>query len=206
MTQQKDAAPRWHDPRHGWVDGRQVEVPGKSAILRLFAPLSFPQFQFLEQVHSVTGLVKRRQLRRQISPQNLGHLLKNLPRLETLVTSHGEFSGSRGGPSGIEVCCRIAVLFNSLFVPTTLPDLASAIQHTISRRLKRVSVFEDFNDRLALALENDTESLIQVETGPAVCPLLATAFASKSYELEHLSLSYIVDAQQFLNVCQPSNT
>jgi hypothetical protein len=82
---QKDATTRWHDPRHGWVDGRQVEAPGKSAILRLFAPLYFPEASILQQVHSVTGLVIRRQLRRQISPHCLKALLKNLPQLESLV-------------------------------------------------------------------------------------------------------------------------
>lgn len=82
---QKGATARWHDPRHGWVDGRQVEAPGKSAILRLFAPLHFPQAILLQKVHSVTGLVIRRQLRRQISPRCLNALLKNLPQLQTLV-------------------------------------------------------------------------------------------------------------------------
>lgn len=202
---QKDTASTWHDPGHGWVDGRQVEAPGKSAILRLFAPLLFFGPVPL-QVHSVTGLVVRRQMRRQIWPRCLKAILEILPQLETLVYEPWRVWQREGRDEWYEGRLPHAILFSHLLVLMTSTDLAHTIQHSALHQLKRVSVFEDFNDRLALALENDTEGYTPVETGPAACPLLAAAFVSKSYGLEHLSLSYIVDTQRFFDACQPSNT
>lgn len=84
--------------------------------------------------------------------------------------------------------------------------MAYAIQHTLPHRLERASVFEDSTKHLALALGNDMENLEHVENYPAACPILTIAFASKSFELENLLLSYMVDAQTFLNAFQPSNS
>lgn len=197
---QKDAASTWHDPGRGWVDGRQIEAPGKSAILRLFAPLLYSG-SVSPQVHSVMELVVRRQMRRQIYPRCLKALLETLPQLETLIYEPWRAWRREGRDERYEGMLPYAILFSRLFVLMIFTDLAHATQHSVLHQLKRVSVIEDFNDRLALALDSDTEGYTPVETGPAAWPLLAAAFASKSYELEHLSLSYIVDAQRFFDAC-----
>ena len=82
---QQDRAIRWHDPKHGWVDGRQVEAPGASAILRLFSPLCLSLPRDLPEVHAVTGFVIRRQLRHELFPEVLKALWEKLPRLESIV-------------------------------------------------------------------------------------------------------------------------
>ena len=87
-----------------------------------------------------------------------------------------------------------------------LIELASVIQDALPSHVKTVSIFEDFNDQLALALHNGMPYPGLIETNPVACLKLVRAFASKSRDLEYLSISFMIDAQQFLNSCQPSYT
>ncbi|KAL1840856.1 hypothetical protein VTK73DRAFT_3658 [Phialemonium thermophilum] len=52
-----------HDERHGWIEGRRVELPPPSAILRLFEAILLHFPQELPRVDVVTCFVVRRQLR-----------------------------------------------------------------------------------------------------------------------------------------------
>ncbi|KAI1359884.1 hypothetical protein F5Y08DRAFT_349266 [Xylaria arbuscula] len=56
---QQGKAIKWHDPKHGWVNGQQV--------------------------YAVTGFVIRRQLRHEIFPEVLKALWEKLPRLESIA-------------------------------------------------------------------------------------------------------------------------
>ncbi|EFQ93346.1 hypothetical protein PTT_09316 [Pyrenophora teres f. teres 0-1] len=82
---QQEKAIRWHDPKHGWVNGRQVKMPDLPAISRLFSPLCLNVPQNLPAVHAVTGFCIRRQLRHQLFPEVLKALWEKLPRLESIV-------------------------------------------------------------------------------------------------------------------------
>ena len=82
-------------------------------------------------------------------------------------------------------------------------ELASLVQDTLPKHVKRVSIFKDFNNQLALALNNATSHFGRYpETTSAVDLALARAFATKSHNFEHLSISYMIDAQQFFTSCQ----
>jgi hypothetical protein len=86
-------------------------------------------------------------------------------------------------------------------------ELASLLQHSVPIHVKKVSIFKDFNPQLTLALDNATAHLgldidIEGPTTSAVDAQLAKAFAAKSQHLEHLSISFMIDAQQFLTACQ----
>ena len=82
-------------------------------------------------------------------------------------------------------------------------ELASLVQRSVPKHVKRVSIFKDFNNQLALALNNTTPHLGRdIETTLAVDLELAKAFAAKSHHLERLSISYMIDAQQFFTSCQ----
>lgn len=73
------------DPKHGWIDGVQVQPPEEGAILRIFEPID-PKFtDDLPSVHVITKFVLRRQCRRQFNVGALGRLFNRLPRLETLI-------------------------------------------------------------------------------------------------------------------------
>lgn len=82
---QQEKAIRWHDPKHGWVDGQQVRTPDRRAILRLFTPLCWKFPQTLPVVHAVTSFCIRRQLRHELFPEVLKALWEKLPRLENIV-------------------------------------------------------------------------------------------------------------------------
>lgn len=82
-------------------------------------------------------------------------------------------------------------------------ELASLVEDTLPKHVKRVSIFKDFNNQLALALNNATSHFGRYpETTSAVDLALARAFATKSHNFEHLSISYMIDAQQFFTSCQ----
>ena len=82
---QQEKAIRWHDPKHGWVDGQQVKTPDPPAILRLFSPLCMNVPQTLPVVYAVTSFCIRRQLRHELFPEVLKALWEKLPRLESIV-------------------------------------------------------------------------------------------------------------------------
>jgi hypothetical protein len=84
-----------------------------------------------------------------------------------------------------------------------LIELASLVRRSVPKHVKRVSFFKDFNNQLALTLNNATPHLGRdIKTTSAVDLKLAKAFAAKSHHLEHLSISYMIDAQQFITSCQ----
>lgn len=81
------------------------------------------------------------------------------------------------------------------------------IQDAIPSHVKTISIFEDFNDQLVSVVPNDIPYLSVANTDPKVAdPKLVRALTSKSHSLEHLAVSYMIDAQQFFNFWQPSDT
>ncbi|KAK1986172.1 hypothetical protein LZ30DRAFT_582556 [Colletotrichum cereale] len=62
---------QYHDPKHSWFDGHQVDPPGELAILRLFEPIDISFKEDLPPVSAVTKFVLRRQCRRQFESRNL---------------------------------------------------------------------------------------------------------------------------------------
>jgi len=100
-------------------------------------------------------------------------------------------------------------------LPNTPIDLAYVLQSRAvkSSHIRTVSIFEDFNEQHRLALQNDTSPrhLGRLNTSLAadqwlVDQTLVSAFASKSRDFEHLSISFMIDARQFFNSCQQSYT
>jgi len=77
------------------------------------------------------------------------------------------------------------------------------VLESVPNSVRRLSIFKDFNNQLELAVDNATPHLNQrVETPSATKLYLARAFAAKSQHLERLSISYMIDAQQFFTSCQ----
>ncbi|OAL48465.1 hypothetical protein IQ07DRAFT_571171 [Pyrenochaeta sp. DS3sAY3a] len=183
---QQERAIRWHDPKHGWVHGQQVETPSPSAILRLFSPLCLNVPQNLPVVHAVTSFCIRRKLRHKLFPEVLKALWEKPPRLESIFY---ELWRPRRHHYQMQIACAY--------------ELASLIQHSVPKHVKRVSIFKDFNNQLSLALNNRTPYIgPDMELTSAVDLGLAKAFAAKIRHLEHLSISYMIDAEQFFTSCQ----
>ncbi|KAL6707494.1 hypothetical protein ACN47E_004064 [Coniothyrium glycines] len=181
---QQEKAIRWHDPDHGWVDGQQVKTPDPPAVMRLFSPLCLNVPKNLPVVYAVTSFCIRRQLRHELFPDVLRALWEKLPRLENIA-----YELWRARPR----LCQIACAY----------ELAFLIHDCVPRHVKRLSFFKDYNQQLALALHNTTPYLGRdIETASAVDLRLAETFAAKSHQLEHLSISYMIDAQQLFTSCQ----
>ncbi|KAI1760731.1 hypothetical protein GGR53DRAFT_64101 [Hypoxylon sp. FL1150] len=73
----------YHDPRHGWIDGQQVQAPPRPALMRLFRLISLVSDD-IPRVKAVTCCITSRQLRRRLSPNDWGFLLRIFERLEQL--------------------------------------------------------------------------------------------------------------------------
>ncbi|KAF4465032.1 Oxoglutarate iron-dependent oxygenase [Fusarium albosuccineum] len=80
-----DSQPGWHDPKHGWADGQQVTPPNGLALSRVYSKLEFRLPWDLPNVHAVTKLVIRRQVRRSLTPIALEGLTGHLEGLESVV-------------------------------------------------------------------------------------------------------------------------
>ncbi len=84
-----------------------------------------------------------------------------------------------------------------------LIELASLVRDTLPEHLKRISIFKDFNNQLILALNHSTSRFSRSVDANSDADLeLAKAFAAKSHYFERLSISYMIDAQQFFTSCQ----
>jgi hypothetical protein len=83
--QLKEAAAKWHDPKHGWLNGQQVTAPSASALLRIFDEVWFWFKKPLPKVRAVTTFILRRQCRRRFCAEVLSRLFDKLPRLECIV-------------------------------------------------------------------------------------------------------------------------
>jgi hypothetical protein len=66
--------------------------------------------------------------------------------------------------------------------------------------LKTISVFEDFDDHLGKALLN-SELDLEVGTDRNVDPDMGEAIASSSLPLEHVAISYMINAEDFFQAC-----
>lgn len=95
---------------------------------------------------------------------------------------------------------------------TRVPEMRLLLGTALPRTLQRLIVFEDFNENLtgvmihapALPLP-PASSWMEVVPRDRLCDaVLGAAFASQSHGLEHLSVSYMIDARDFFAACQQS--
>lgn len=72
--------------------------------------------------------------------------------------------------------------------------------------MKTLTIFEGCNDQLTFARRRSAAlaSLLDLDRSPENCRKLAGAFAWRSYNLERLSVSYMIEAQDFLKTCHRS--
>ncbi|RTE78965.1 hypothetical protein BHE90_006540 [Fusarium euwallaceae] len=174
----------FHDPLHGWSHGQPVQSPPQLAIRQLFKTpdLSFPVNRVPPQVESVTCLTIRREMRRSLPPLSLGLILSKLPRLENLI-----FEPWR--------------IWDAEWKGINETQMARVITKQFPQSLKRVSIFEDFSDHLTAAIVNSSRRLwySPVEMDGNTAHKLAAAFAAKCRDLEHLSVAYMIDAEDFFH-------
>lgn len=76
---------KWHDPKHGWVNGQRVGTPPCTALFRFFQMRSIGFQETLPQVNTVTCLIIPRQFRSWLHPSDVWRMSASLCRLERLV-------------------------------------------------------------------------------------------------------------------------
>ncbi|KAI1469211.1 uncharacterized protein F4812DRAFT_470273 [Daldinia caldariorum] len=153
---------QYHDPQHGWMHGQQIKGPPRTALLQLFRPI-------------------RRQLRRCISPLELGLLLSSFDRLKHI-------SYEPWAP--YEVANKEFHLIGLYF----------AMRNNLPDTLDKLIVFEDsykFYDSFPKRLAHiHWFNLLDSSQG------LGAVFASKSLILQHLSISFMINAEELFRHCQ----
>ncbi|UKZ46189.1 hypothetical protein TrVGV298_000388 [Trichoderma virens] len=171
--------PLYHDPKYGWMHGRQFRAPPKTAIERLFGSIPLNFDEELPPVQAVTSFIIRRQLRRYIPPFGFAHMMEKFHRLEHILyepwapsTSWTRYFHDRD------------LSYVMRFFPDTLNSL---------------TIFEDsyeFYDRFPRRRVPDYMLDMDVPSRA-----IGRDFASKSLSLQHFAISFMVNAEDVFRAC-----
>ncbi|KAK1772839.1 hypothetical protein QBC33DRAFT_31227 [Phialemonium atrogriseum] len=170
-----------HDPKHGWVDGQQVAAPCHVSLRRLYEEVRLTSREELPVLHVVTKLVLRRQFRRRLNIRALRLLLDKLPRLECIVYEPWQVWG------------RMQQRYYD-------KEYKTMIDAHLPKGLKRLSIFEDYNDDFITVLQGTIDQTDPIRIAE---PTVGAAFAYRSLDLQQLSVSFMVDAWHFFQARQP---
>jgi hypothetical protein len=107
-------------------------------------------------------------------------------------------------PLPIPLHYKLTYICHAFTANTSTIDLKRVIDGELPQNLKGLLVFEDFNPKLALALAKLPDVWGNSDAIRIIDPELGAAFASKSLDLERLSVSYMTDAEHFFQACQQS--
>lgn len=118
-----------------------------------------------------------------------------------MLSSSGRITVSAAAPVRRFLPCMRSLLY--LLAANNLPilvfdvDLRSLFESLASSPLRRLILFENFNQKYPLRY---------TECNPIRIPTsdVSRAVANASLKLEHLSASFMVDASYFFHACQPS--
>ncbi|KAF5658539.1 hypothetical protein FCIRC_12871 [Fusarium circinatum] len=184
----------WDDPDHGWFEGKQKEPPKTSAIQQLFiTAIAEVGSASSPKVPAVKGVVIRRQMRRKIDRSALSKLLKQFPNLESITYEPWRVLLHRPNENDLSCGKQDQML---------LVGLPTWPQH-----VRSVTIFEDFNEQMMEAIRSNPvptfgNESFQVETRRRTNYRMGEAFAVRSRSLEHLSVSFMVDARDFFTSCK----
>ncbi|OBT70758.1 hypothetical protein VF21_10169 [Pseudogymnoascus sp. 05NY08] len=184
-----------HDPKHGWINGQQVQMPEKLVVQNLFEQMDIGPRVSFPQVDVVTCFMMRRQLRRSLRPRAIHRIFYSFPQLEGMVYEPWRPLSRWGTDSE----------FNSL------------LQYVLPKTFKKLSVFEDFNKELIAVADPywpsqwspkwDMEHLVNQEqdTVRYMRDYPRDSFVRQIFDLnlEELSISYMINAEDFFPASPP---
>ncbi|KAH6892379.1 hypothetical protein B0T10DRAFT_559966 [Thelonectria olida] len=174
-----------YDIQRNWERLFLVDNP----LQRPYEAVNLEFYPHLPQVKVVTGFIVRRQCRRQWAPHTLRYLWAKLPRLEHIAYEPWQLFNKRTQQQERD------------------PAYWAMIDAHLPQGLKKLSIFEDFNqDHITLSRRNWL-SAVEPETKPdrvrIPTPAVGAAFAARSLELEQLSVAFMADARDFFDARQP---
>jgi hypothetical protein len=84
-------------------------------------------------------------------------------------------------------------------------EYKTMIEAHLPKGLKRISLFEDFNeDYITQFQASILQNILRVDSVRIAEPVVSAAFAYRSLDLEQLSVSFMVDARDFFRARQPA--
>ncbi|KAF2737993.1 hypothetical protein EJ04DRAFT_589756 [Polyplosphaeria fusca] len=178
-------------PYHVSTHSPSVPLPSVLAIHKIFWDIEVGAdseerdfWPSVPTVPCITHLLLRRQTRRRWGGDNLIPLIARLPNLQDL-------------------CYEPWRKWTPLMQHETDCKLMQWSESPIPRNMKKMTIFEDFNETYISA--NRTGSIEALEAEPVrTTPMSVTAaLAEASLGLQHLSLAFIIDAVRFWEVRQP---
>ncbi|KAK3942762.1 hypothetical protein QBC46DRAFT_379369 [Diplogelasinospora grovesii] len=169
------------DHQHGWIAGSRDSAPPFLATYKVFDEIMgegpFDGRQ-LPSVPAVTGVLLRQQNRRRWKPTALAQVFARLPSLQ-------------------EIHYEPWREWDDIQQKFTDRHFRSLFESLASSQLRRLVLFENFNQQYALSFRDCVP--IRIPT-----PGVSRAVARASLELEHLSASFMVDASYFFDAREPS--
>lgn len=185
----------WGRSDHGWSNGTRISSPNSPTLGRLFETIDLNSRRRLHGVNVVTRLVIRRHLRRRLTASSLRMLLDKLPRLECLLLEpwrqwdplkQRQLDRGKGarGPFGA-------------FRADNSADYTMMLEGGLPRTLKRLSIFEDFDEIHMRPIRNSIWPQARPGLTRIGSPELARTIAKQSLQLTHLSVSFLIEAFHF---------
>ncbi|OBS28215.1 hypothetical protein FPOA_02156 [Fusarium poae] len=183
--------PDWHDPKHGWVDGVQVNPPSFFALQQVFGVVEM-HYGSPSPVTAVTSLMIRRQFRRCLLPSSLSRLLSQLVCLTEMIYEPWEHEYTNLVPWGYFEAKSKQLGFMGMPLPDTL---------------KRLIVFRHSDEHITQSINADTMYQLYLSTRRRYREIDSTSnnsqnLAQTSLRLEQLSISFLIDAEDFLAACR----
>jgi len=158
------------------------DPPTSMSILRLFGPnIDLRLKRDLPKVDVVTSFLVRRQTRRQLDSQALSQIFMSLPKLEN---------------ARLELWRK----FSKTIQDGDDIGYKSILESRLPRSLKRLTLFEDFNEDLNATFPERNAAYCRFIRIPSAS--VGTALAKASLSLEQLSVSFLVDAKDFFQAYQ----
>ncbi|KAF5679485.1 hypothetical protein FCIRC_6098 [Fusarium circinatum] len=191
----------WHDPKHGWENGVQVQPPPFKAMQRLFglvdlafSPLAIPK------VNAITCLMIRRQFRHCFMPRQLDSILSKLDRLTDLIYEPWLLDYTDTGYQGYFER-RDSIMLISLTI-----DHLGVIGMPLPSTLERLILFQDAKLFLKQSVHQDPAFLISLAS-PGYTSMDDTLsnsenLAQTSLRLRELAVSFLVGAMDFFRACK----
>ncbi|KAJ4345654.1 uncharacterized protein N0V89_011788 [Didymosphaeria variabile] len=200
-----------HTPLHDSIHNAALP-PDFTVIDRLFPDIDFSDAEdgdaafwaTVPQVHSVTGLLLRRQTRRRWDPQALIQLTARLPNLqEAWYEPWREWSRMFQRSTDNRKCSPNSMTALPLIRLTTATGTERFFKSLISHNMKRLTIFEDLRETYIAANFSGLHPPSDAEPIRTVSIKVTQTLAEASLKLEHLSAAFVTDAARFWEARQP---
>ncbi|KAK2765372.1 hypothetical protein FQN54_008218 [Arachnomyces sp. PD_36] len=173
----------FHDPSHGWINGRRTSTPGIKSIFRILGKRETEPTFNVPDVNAVRSLLIRRQTRRQFGAVAFFQILNSLPRLE-----HINYEPWRD--------------LSRIFQRSRDKGYIFTFEKFWPKTLKTLTLFEDFNGDFNQHFRKKLVFFGEHVRTPSSSMSKVLARLSHDQGLEQLSASFLVEAEAFFHACQ----